>query len=124
MVENHHAVESVSEIHDHTIDSHSHKFLASTHSEETKHHHNTKKVDNHNHELISFFNSIFNSDASQNNKEKALFENKLDKHILSQIIDSPDLIPVYEKKNLWYHYSLPKSLKLEVIIPPPQGNPA
>ncbi len=123
MIENHHVEESVTKDHDHHIESHSHKFKASIHKNETRDHHHKEEIKDHTHELISFFNSIFNTDSSRSNTTKDLFENKVDKHILSHIINSPSPVEVCKKENLWYCYSLSKSLNLEVVIPPPQNIP-
>lgn len=121
VIENHHADESIKEDHDLHLNNHKHKFIASKHKKETQDHHHKEELHNHTHELISFINSIFNTEASRTNTNNDLFENKVDKHILTHIIDSPSPIKAYKKESLWYYFSLSKSLKLEVVIPPPQN---
>lgn len=122
LIENHH-VEKFQEEHHHSTE-HNHHFLASNHSEESENHHEKEEIQKHSHELISFFNAVFNNDVSKENKEKPTFENKIDKHILSNSIDSPPSVLVYKGKNLWGYYSLAESLELDVRFPPPQSSPA
>lgn len=119
VIEDHRATEFNEEKHHHIDD---HNFLASNHIEEAEDHHKNGEIDDHTHGLISFFNSILNDDSSKDNKEKQIFENKLDKHILSYNIELLQPVLVYKDKNWWSYFSLAESLNLEITIPPPQSN--
>lgn len=124
VIENHHAEATTEKEQHHHKDHHDHDFLASNHEEESEGHHKKKKIEVHTHELISFFNSVFNNDTSNKNTEKHIFENKLDKHILTYKLDIPQPVLVYNNKNSWAYNSIAESLELEVSIPPPRSNPA
>ncbi len=116
----HHAEKFSEKEKHHHNESHHHESLTSKHDKQTKHHHKKATTETHTHEILSVFYAFFNTDTSQNNSAKDFIENKVDKHILSFKAELPCSIQHYEKKNLWYYYSIIQSLKIEVIIPPPQ----
>lgn len=124
VIEDHHPEETNEKKHYHHTEHHDHKFLASNTSEEAEDYHEKDEIKEHTHELISFFNSVFNKDSSEDNKKKHIFEHQIDKHIRSNNIDLPQPVLVYKVKNLWGYYSLAESPELEITIPPPRHNPA
>jgi len=122
VIKDHHAKEVNEKKHHHHIVHNNHDFLASNPSEETGDHHENDQIEEHAHELISFFNAVFNKDFSEKNKKKHIFEHQIDKHILSNNIDLPKPVLVYRNRNLWGYYSLIESLEPDVSIPPPRPN--
>ncbi|MBZ9729050.1 hypothetical protein LB467_05080 [Salegentibacter sp. JZCK2] len=119
VIEDHHAEKSNEEKHHHTDD---HNFLALNHLVEAEDHHNKEEIDDHTHGVISFFNSILNYDSSKDNKEKQIFENKIDKHILSHNINLPQSVLVYKDKKIWDYFSFAEDHEPDITIPPPQSN--
>lgn len=119
--DDHHAIKHT-EKHHHQNVVHDHEFLVSNHNELKIDKHSKVKIETHKHELISFFNSLFITDHSQNNNEKDFIENKIDKHILSFNMELAYSIKEYKKKCLWFYYNLFKGLNLEIVIPPPQSS--
>lgn len=116
VIEDHHTEKSNEESHHHTD---GHHFLALNHPAEVEDHHK-EEIDDHSHNVISLFNSIFNSDSSKENKEKQIFENKIDKHILSHNVNLPPSVLVYKDKKLWAYFFFAKGHEPDITIPPPQ----
>lgn len=122
-MEDHHAkayIEKKNHHHTH----YDHDFLASNHKNEFKEQHGENKFEVHNHELITFFNSVLNNSSSSESSEKYSFENKIDKHIPSYKLEIPPPLFVLKDKRLWAYNSSARSLLNEVKIPPPRNTPA
>lgn len=121
VMEDHHVKASI-EKENHHHDHHDHNFLAADHKINSEGHHEKNKLEVHTHELISFFNSVFVNNASNESTEKLNSENKIDKHIPSYKLEISRSALVYKDKCLWGYYSKAESLAHEVKIPPPRIN--
>lgn len=87
------------------------------HSHELAHHKNVSH--GHEHQLLSFFNSLF-SDDSEGNEQPAK-EYKLDKHLLQYYALENSIIQPISEKNFNYIFGT-YSVSLPFIVPPPKGD--
>ena len=121
--EDHHVEKPTHEKHHHEAQ-HKHDFLATNTAENAEKHHQKKDFQEHTHELITFFNTFFKNDSSKEHKEKHLFENKIDKHIISFYVEIPQPVLEDTAKKYWCNGSIAENFGLETPIPPPRSHPA
>ncbi|NEV92538.1 hypothetical protein G3567_00035 [Psychroflexus sp. YR1-1] len=118
VIEDHHAEKSNEKKIHHSED---HDFLVLNPLAEAEDHHK-EEIDDHTHGVISLFNLIFNYDSSKDGKEKQIFENKIDKHILYHTIHFSPWALVYNDKKMRDYFFFTKGHEPDITIPPPQSN--
>ncbi|GAA3646532.1 hypothetical protein GCM10022397_34370 [Flavivirga jejuensis] len=95
-------------------------FLSYISSSEKHHHEEKEYAEHHTHEFLSFLSSVFNIDTTPNDKEKHLFDIKLDKHILPEKRIGQEQFPLAISPIIWFYDTKIISRGLDVNIPPPK----
>ena len=102
------------EVHDHT-----HEFIETGLVGKTLTTDNEVYEEEHSHQMLAFFNTLFNSNDTSTDQEQYLAPFQLDKHIIPHINVSLADQSYSENSNIWFRQLNLDSRKADVIAPPP-----